>query len=315
MAWGLRPGDAVFVPTLSFASSAEVVLWLGATPVFTDVDPVTFTMDAASLEAGIAVAERAGLRPAAIMPVDLFGHPADYDAIRPISEAAGLPILCDAAQGFGGRYRNARVGTLGHATTTSFFPAKPLGCYGDGGAIFTDDDALADVLLSLRVHGQGTNKYDNVRVGMNSRLDTLQAAILLEKLAVFEEEISSRNLVAQRYGDGLSDAFVTPRVSSGCESVWAQYTVRLEAEKRTEFQNFLKERGVPTAIYYPIALHRQTAYAKHPTSGDLSNSEALCRQVISLPMHPYLGRETQDRIVAEANLAAERLELVRVADC
>lgn len=313
MAWGLRPGDAVFVPTLSFASSAEVVPWLGATPVFVDIDPATFNMDAASLAEGIAVAKEKGLRPAAVMPVDLFGHPADYDALRPVAEAGGLPVLCDAAQGFGGRYHNTRVGTLGAATTTSFFPAKPLGCYGDGGAIFTDDDGLAELLLSLRVHGKGTDKYDNVRVGMNSRLDTLQAAILIEKLAIFEDEIERRDRVADRYAAGLSKALSAPRVAPGCGSVWAQYTLRVEAGKRSAFQAMLKERGVPTAIYYPIPLHRQTAYAMHPTAGDLSRADTLCQQVVSLPMHPYLDEANQVRVIEAANDAADTLELSRVA--
>jgi len=297
-AWGIGPGDAVFVPAFTFAASAEVVALAGAAPVFVDVLSDTFNMDPASLETAIAQVKKDGaLKPKAVMPVDLFGQPADYRALEPIARAEGLKLLCDTAQGFGGLLDGKRTGAIGDAAATSFFPAKPLGCYGDGGACFTNDDDLKDRLLSLRMHGQGSDRYEHVQVGMNSRLDTIQAAILIEKLKIFDDEIEKRNAVARRYNDAFagSNRIKTPVVIDGAVSTWAQYT--LQVADRAKFQAGLKEKGVPTAVYYPIPLSRQRAYAAYP-SAPTPVSEALSGHVVSLPMHPYLEPATQDRIIA-----------------
>jgi dTDP-4-amino-4,6-dideoxygalactose transaminase len=256
MAWGLRPGDAVYVPAFTFVSTAEVVAWLGATPVFVDVLEDTFNIDPASLANAISASESMGLRPRGVIPVDLFGQPADYPQLLPLAEEHGIKVLSDTAQGFGATLNNRRTGTFGDATATSFFPAKPLGCYGDGGAVFTDDEELAATMRSLRVHGQGSNKYDNVRIGMNGRLDTLQAAILLEKLAIFPDEIEARERVAARYSQLLPDTVRTPVLAQGATSVWAQYTIQVD--NREAVQAACKEAGVPTAVYYPIPLSQQT---------------------------------------------------------
>jgi dTDP-4-amino-4,6-dideoxygalactose transaminase len=299
MAMDIRPGDAVFCPSFTFCATGEVVALTGATPVWVDVDDVTFNMSAASLEAGIATARGLGLRPRAVIPVDLFGQSADHDAIAAVASAHGLFVLDDAAQGFGATYKGRRIGTFGLATATSFFPAKPLGCYGDGGAIFTEDAALAERLRSIRVHGQGTDKYDNVRLGLTARLDTMQAAVLIEKLKIFQDEIEARNAVAQRYHAALADVVRVPQVLPGNVSVWAQYTIRLPHHDRDGFAARLKAAGVPTAIYYPKSLHQQTAYRHYPVAGNgLPVSEALSADVISLPMHPYLDAATQDRVIA-----------------
>lgn len=297
-AWDVGPGDAVFVPAFTFAASAEVVALAGAVPVFVDVLPDSFNMDPASLEAAIALAKRDGqLVPKVVMPVDLFGQPADYRALAPIAAREGLRLLCDTAQGFGGLLDGMRTGAIGDAAATSFFPAKPLGCYGDGGACFTNDDAMKDLLLSIRMHGQGSDRYEHVRIGLNSRLDTIQAAILLEKLKVFPDEIEMRNRVARRYGEAFAGSarMVTPFVIGGATSTWAQYT--LKVENRAKFQADLKTAGVPTAVYYPIPLSKQKAYAHYP-SVPTQVSEALSAQVVSLPMHPDLDAATQDRIIA-----------------
>ena len=227
MAKGVGPGDAVFCPSFTFCATGEAVALTGATPVFVDVDEATFNMDASSLRRAIATARKAGLKPVAVIPVDLFGQSADHDAIAAVAKGEGLFVLDDAAQGFGASYKGRRLGTFGLATATSFFPAKPLGCYGDGGAIFTDDAELAQTLRSIRVHGQGFDKYDNVRLGLTARLDTMQAAILIEKLKIFEDEIAARNEVAERYARGLGNVVTVPRLAKGCTSVWAQYTIRL----------------------------------------------------------------------------------------
>jgi dTDP-4-amino-4,6-dideoxygalactose transaminase len=293
---GVGPGDAVLCPSFTFAATAEVVALAGATPVFVDIDADTFNMNAESLKAGVLEARRAGLNPVAVIPVDLFGLPADYDALLPLAEELGLWVLSDAAQSFGGVYKGRKVGTLGAATTTSFFPAKPLGCYGDGGAIFTDDSELAAVIRSLRVHGQGSDKYDNVRIGINGRLDTIQAAVLIEKLKIFPDEIEARDRVAQRYNDGLRDVAAVPGTPENLTSTWAQYT--LQIANRDAVAAALKERGVPTAIYYPKPLHQQTAYRDFPVAGNgLPVSERLAGAVLSLPMHPYLEPEVQDWII------------------
>ena len=302
MAWGVGPGDAVFVPAFTFVASAEAVVWTGATPVFVDVDPNNFTMDIASLTAAINWAKDYGLTPRVVMPVDLFGLPADYLRLQPIAEREDLLILADSAQGFGSRIDGKPVPTLVPVASTSFFPAKPLGCYGDGGALFTNDDALIAQWRSLRVHGQGSDKYDNIRIGMNARLDTLQAAILLEKLEIFADEIAARNRVAQRYTEGLADIVQTPHVPTGVTSVWAQYTLVLD--RRDALAAACKAAGVPTAVYYPIPLSRQTAYRQFPTApGGVPVSEALCGKVLSLPMHPYLDEADQDRIISVVRAA------------
>src|SRR4030088_2602860 len=299
MAKGVGRGDAVLCPSFTFCATGEAVALTGATPVFVDVDEATFNMDANSLKRGIAAAIKSGLKPRAVIPVDLFGQSADHDAIGPIAEADVLFFLDDAAQAFGASYKGRRLGTFGLVTATSFFPAKPLGCFGDGGAIFTDDAELPDTLRSVRVHGQGSDKYDNVRLGLTGRLDTLQAAILLEKLKIFEDEIAARNKVAERYAQGLGNVVSVPRLASGSTSVWAQYTIRLpKGSDRDKFAATLKAQGIPTAIYYPKSMHQQTAYRDFPVAdGGLPGSESLSCDVISLPMHAYLGESAQERII------------------
>jgi dTDP-4-amino-4,6-dideoxygalactose transaminase len=308
MAKGIGPGDAVICPSFTFCATAEVVALLGATPVFADVDEATFNIDPNSLERAIAKARRLGLKPKAVIPVDLFGLPADHDAIAAIAAAESVFILDDAAQSFGATYHGRPLGTFGLATSTSFFPAKPLGCYGDGGAIFTDDDELAALLVSLRVHGQSTtDKYDNVRVGLTARLDTMQAAVLLEKLKIFPDEIESRNAAAGRYSNALGNVAGVPRVPEGHTSVWAQYTIRVEPGRRAALAAALKDEGIPTAIYYPKPLHRQTAYERCPyAEGGLPVSDRLAEEVISLPMHAYLDEPTQDRIIDAVHSALSR---------
>jgi UDP-2-acetamido-2-deoxy-ribo-hexuluronate aminotransferase len=299
MAKDVGRGDAVFCPSFTFCATGEAVALTGAVPVFVDVDEATFNMDAGSLARGIATAKRLGLKPRAVIPVDLFGQSADHDAIGAVAEAEGLFVLDDAAQAFGASYKGRRLGTAGLVTATSFFPAKPLGCFGDGGAIFTDDAKLAETLRSVRVHGQGSDKYDNVRLGLTGRLDTIQAAILLEKLKIFEDEIASRNLVAERYARALGNVVTVPRLVAGCTSVWAQYTIRLpDGCDRDGFAAALKAQGIPTAIYYPKSMHQQTAYRDFPVAdGGLPSSERLSGDVISLPMHAYLDEPTQERVI------------------
>jgi dTDP-4-amino-4,6-dideoxygalactose transaminase len=302
-AWGVGAGDAVFVPAFTFAATAEVVALAGASPVFVDVLPDTFNMDPASLEAAIAMVKRDGnLTPKVVMPVDLFGQPADYRALAPIAAHEGLKLFCDTAQGFGGFLDGTRAGAIGDAAATSFFPAKPLGCYGDGGAMFTNDDGLKDLLLSLRMHGQGSDRYEHIHVGYNSRLDTIQAAILIEKLKIFDDEIRERNAVATLYNDAFkgSNRIIAPVVIDGATSTWAQYT--LQVDDRAKFQADLKAAGIPTAVYYPTPLSRQKAYAHYP-SAPIPVTEVLSARVISLPMHPYMDAATQNRII-EAALAS-----------
>jgi dTDP-4-amino-4,6-dideoxygalactose transaminase len=298
MAKGVRPGDAVLCPSFTFAATAEIVAWVGATPVFVDSLPDSFNIDPASLRQGIETAKAKGLRPVGVIPVDLFGQAADYDALLPICAAEGLWVMCDAAQSFGASYKGRPLGTFGLATTTSFFPAKPLGCYGDGGAVFTDDDELAEVMRSLRVHGQGADKYDNVRIGINGRLDTIQAAVLIEKLRIFRDEIDARERVAQRYNAALADVAIVPEVGSGLTSVWAQYTLRLPGRKRDAVAAALQAQCIPTAIHYPKPVHQQVAYRDFPVAGNgLPVAERLAEEVLSLPMHAYLEPALQDRIV------------------
>ena len=299
MAKGVGRGDAVLCPSFTFCATGEAVALTGATPVFVDVDEATFNMDVNSLKRGIATAIKLGLKPRAVIPVDLFGQSADHDAIGAIAEAEGMFVLDDAAQAFGASYKGRRLGTFGLVTATSFFPAKPLGCFGDGGAIFTDDAELAATLRSVRVHGQGSDKYDNVRLGLTGRLDTMQAAILIEKLKIFEDEIAARNKVAERYGRGLGNIVTVPHVASGGTSVWAQYTIRLpKGSDRDGFAATLKAQGIPTAIYYPKSMHQQTAYRDFPVAdGGLPASERLSDDAISLPMHAYLDEPTQERVI------------------
>ena len=306
-AMGIGPGDAVLCPSFTFCATAEVAALVGATPVFVDVDAATFNIDVNGIAGAVAAAKDAGLKPKAIIPVDLFGLSADHAAIAAAAKIENLLVLDDAAQAFGAIYQNRRLGTFGHATATSFFPAKPLGCYGDGGAVMTDDDKLADALRSLRVHGHGSNKYDNVRIGLASRLDTIQAAVLIEKLKIFPDEIDARNRAARRYSDALGDLSTVPTVPAGSTSVWAQYTIRIAGGRRDAFAAALKSEGIPTGIYYPIPLHRQQAYKHFPIGkGGVAVSERLAAEVISLPMHAYLDAPTQDRIVDVARRALKK---------
>jgi dTDP-4-amino-4,6-dideoxygalactose transaminase len=307
MAQGIGPGDAVFCPAFTFCATAEVAALLGATPVFADVDEATFNISPASLELAIAKAKRLGLKPKAMIPVDLFGLPADHDALAAIAAAEGIFILDDAAQSFGATYKGRPLGNFGHATATSFFPAKPLGCYGDGGAVFTDDDELAELVKSLRVHGHSADKYDNVRIGITGRLDTIQAAVLLEKLKIFPDEIAARNEAARRYSNALGNVAIVPRVPDGYTSVWAQYTIRLEPGRRDGLAAALKTEGIPTAVYYSRPLHRQEAYERFPyAEGGLPVCDQLAHEVISLPMHGYLDEPTQDRIIDAVQRALGR---------
>jgi dTDP-4-amino-4,6-dideoxygalactose transaminase len=302
LALGIGPGDAVFTTPFTFMATAETITLLGATPVFVDIDPVTFNMDPAKLAAAIDDVRlaRPELTPKAVVPVDLFGLPVDYDALLPIAEAAGLKVVVDAAQSFGATLHGKVTASMGHVGCTSFFPAKPLGCYGDGGMCFTDSDETYDALFSLRVHGQNVeDKYDNIRIGLNARMDSIQAGILLPKLDLFPEEIGLRNDVAARYSERLAgSALVTPTVPEGMRSVWAQYSILARDEAhRAELQARLQERGVPTAIYYPIPLHLQTAYKDLGYKpGDMPVCEAIGGRIFSLPFHPYLAAEDQDRV-------------------
>lgn len=301
MAMKLRHGDAVICPSFTFAATAEVVAWLGATPIFVDIDEATYNMDIKGLGAAMSTAKQNNLTVRALIAVDLFGQPADYDPIEDFCKANNIMLIADSAQGFGGSYKGRIAGSIGDFATTSFFPAKPLGCYGDGGAILTAHDEHHAVIRSLHVHGKGTDKYDNVRIGVNSRLDTVQAAVLLQKIAVFAEEIDKRQVVAKRYNDGLGDVAVTPFVMDGCVSTWAQYVIRVDEDKRAGFIDALKARGVPTAIYYPKPLHQQTAYKRFPIAGNgLPVSDRVCHEVVALPMHPYLDEATQDYIIEAA---------------
>ena len=299
MAMKLRPGDAVICPSFTFAATAEVVAWLGATPIFVDIDEDTYNMDVKGLGAAMSTAAQDNLKVRAVIAVDLFGQPADYDPISVFCKDNDLLLIADSAQGFGGTYKGRVAGSIGDFATTSFFPAKPLGAYGDGGAVLTANDEHHDIIRSLHVHGRGSDKYDNVRIGVNSRLDTVQAAVLLLKLSVFAGEIDTRQVIAARYHEGLKDVAVTPHVMDGCISTWAQYVIRVNADKRGHVIEALKAKGVPTAIYYPKPLHRQTAYRRFPIAGNgLPVSDRVCHEVLALPMHAYLDADTQDYIIA-----------------
>ncbi len=299
MALDINEGDAVFVPDFTFFATGEVVSFEGATPVFVDVDGDTFNMDPAKLEEAIqAVLEEGRLTPKLVIPVDLFGLSANYEAIGSIADKYGLKILEDGAQGFGGNINGKRACSFGEISATSFFPAKPLGCYGDGGAIFTDDDEIASYLESIRVHGKGSYKYENVRIGWNSRLDTLQAAVLLPKLKAFQEyELSRVNEAAKQYTEQLNGVAKTPVIPDGYYSSWAQYTIQLKNRKeRDGLQGYLKEKGIPTMIYYPIPMHQQKAFENLPLYQKCPVTEKLCQTVLALPMHPYLQAEEQKLI-------------------
>ncbi len=311
MALGVGPGDAVFTTPFTFVATAEVIALLGAIPIFVDIDPKTYNMDPAKLEEAILAlknndpqahplprsVDASGLTPKAIIPVDLFGLPADYEAINAIGKRHDLFVLEDTAQGFGGRYKGKMAGSLAEAAATSFFPAKPLGAYGDGGAVFTDSDEMLGILDSIRIHGQGTDKYDNVRLGLNARIDTIQAAVLLCKLAAFPGELKERQRVADTYTRYLDEAVVTPAIPEDCQSAWAQYSVL--SDKRADIQKALNDAGIPTAVYYPVPLHRQTVYDYLGyRDGDLPVSEDIAARVFSLPMHPYL-KESQIMEICE----------------
>jgi UDP-2-acetamido-2-deoxy-ribo-hexuluronate aminotransferase len=300
MAYGVGPGDAIFTTPFTFIATAEVIQLLGATPIFADIDPKTFNIDPGALAEAITSLGKnpktAHLKPKGIIPVDLFGQPADYDKINSLAKRHGLFVLEDAAQSLGATYKGRRAGSLADVAGTSFFPAKPLGCYGDGGAIFTDDDSLAENLRSIRVHGQGVHKYDNVRIGLNGRLDTMQAAILLAKLEVFDQEVADRQKVAARYSAALKGAVEVPYVAPQCTSVWAQYSIL--SDHRGELQQKLKEAGIPSAVYYPLPLHLQGAFAHlGHKAGDFPNSEKPSERIFSLPMHPYLTEKDQEHII------------------
>ena len=322
LAWGIGPGDAVFTTPFTFIATAEVIALLGATPVFVDIDPRTYNIDPARLELAVAAvaaqdptlhplpmaAMTHKLKPKAVIPVDLFGLPADYDALAATARKHDLLVLEDAAQGFGGVYKGRKAGALGAAGATSFFPAKPLGCFGDGGAVFTDDDALADVLRSIRMHGKGGHKYDNVRIGLNCRLDTLQAAVLLAKLPAFPGELDARDAAAARYNAGLAGlpGLTLPVVPEGCRCAWAQYTLSLSGHDRDAVAASLREAGVPSMVYYPKPLHTQTAFAGlgHAPE-DFPESLAASAKVLSLPMHPYLTADVQDVVIAAVGKALQ----------
>lgn len=295
MAWKIGEGDAVFVPDFTFFSSGEVVSYAGATPVFVDIDKDTFNISVDSLENAIqCVIEDGYLTPKVIIAVDLFGQPADYPSIRKIAEKYNLMILEDGAQGFGGEIEGKKACSFGNISTTSFFPAKPLGCYGDGGAIFTDNDDIEKYLRSIRIHGKGSCKYDNIHIGMNSRLDTLQAAILLPKLKAFEKyELEKINQAAAQYTEILKDVVKTPFIKEGFYSSWAQYSVLLpENIQREELQQNLKRDDIPTMVYYPKPMHEQKAFLdNYLVFDELSNTKEICRRILSLPIHPYMERE------------------------
>lgn len=301
MAWNIGPGDAVFVPDFTFFSSGEVVSAVGATPIFVDVDMDTYNISIESLQKMIDKTIAEGkLNPKVIIAVDLFGQPAEYDAIRKIADKYQMYVLEDGAQGFGGRINDAKACSFGDIATTSFFPAKPLGCYGDGGAIFTDDDEWAALLQSLKVHGKGESKYDNVRIGMNSRLDTIQAAVLLAKLPIFaEKELEEEDKLAKFYTDKLHNVVKTPTVKEHYFSSWAQYTIQLKnQEERDGLQKFLKESDIPTAVYYQKPMHQQKAFQEYKYADvDYENTIQLSKTVLSLPFHPYMDKEDAEIIV------------------
>ena len=303
----LKPRQGVIVPSFTFAASAESIMVLGAVPVFVDVDPHSFNVDAQNLSAALQAGIDAGIEVVGIMAVGLFGQPSDMVAIRDFADKHGLWTMDDAAQSFGASLHGEVVGTLADSTCTSFFPAKPLGCYGDGGALFTNDDEIAEIAISCRVHGMGKTKYHNERIGMTARLDTMQAAILMSKLSIFKDELAARQQVANRYDALLGDVVATPRLIDGATSSWAQYTIKLPKDiKRDDVQAAMAEKAVPTMVYYPIPMHKQNPYLHCPVAnGELAITDGLCDVVLALPMHPYLTEE-QSEMVASALTEALR---------
>ncbi len=296
MAWGVKPGDAVFTTPFTFIATAEMAQLLGATVVFVDVDEKNFNIDPESLARSIEDVKKQGdLKPKVIIPVDLFGLPADYDAIQELADKHNLKVLADGCQGFGGRYKGKAVGLLGDVTVTSFFPAKTLGAYGDGGAVFTDDDELEELIRSIRIHGMGKSQYENVRTGITGRIDTFQAAILICKLKVFDEELKARQRIADTYSKALKDYVHIPVVEAGYQSAWAQYTIR--SDRREEIRQHLQKHDVPAVVYYPLPLHRQKVFAQARTINELPVSERLSDTVLSIPIHPYLQPAEQSRII------------------
>lgn len=298
MAWGIGSGSAVFVPSFTYVATAEAPAQLGATPFFVDVCENTFNIDPQSFKQAIIDSRKLGLKTAAVIAVDLFGQPANIDSITEIAHAEGIKVLVDGAQSFGATSKGRRVGSMGDATTTSFFPAKPLGCYGDGGSVFTDNDEDAAIINSIRLHGKGSQKYDNVRIGLNSRLDTIQAAILIQKLEIFPKELEMRAKVAQNYHELLADICSVPCIEDFNTSAWAQYTLKFP--ERNNVQKSLKSIGIPSVIYYPIPLSKQLGYESFPcVSNGVNISESLAKRVLSIPMHPYLKKDNQV-LIAEA---------------
>lgn len=303
-AWGIGPGDAVLVPAFTFVATAEVVALLGATPVFCDVTDQGALLDPSEIAIGVDVARSLGLEPRALIAVGLYGQPVDEVAVAEAAAGAGLLVLGDAAQSYGATFDGIDTARFGDATATSFFPSKPLGCYGDGGAVLTDDASLADEIVSLRMHGFGDDRYEHVRIGTTSRLDTIQAAVLIQKLTIFDDELDRRDVVAARYHALLDDIVAVPRVAPGRTSAWAQYTIRVP--ERAAVRAVLDEAGVPSAVHYPTPLHLQPAYLGFPrTRPSLATAEKLAAEVLSLPMHPYLEVEVQDRVVAAVRSAVE----------
>lgn len=296
---GVRPGDGIIVPSFTFAASAEAIAVLGASPVFAEVEEASFNLDPDQLEGALSAGRKAGLNMVGIMAVGLFGQPANLPALSAFAEQHGLWLLDDAAQSFGASWNKKPVGQFGAVTATSFFPAKPLGCYGDGGAIFTADDTIAEIARSCRIHGQGHDKYENVHIGMTARLDTMQAAVLLAKLEIFDDELIKRQQVAERYHKLLEDIVRTPKLAPEASSSWAQYVIRLpQGTDRTALQSAMKAQGVPTAIYYPRPMHTQPVYQRYPvTLSGLSRTEAMAGDVLALPMHPYLEKHAQMQVV------------------
>ncbi|MEM7070834.1 MAG: DegT/DnrJ/EryC1/StrS aminotransferase family protein [Pseudomonadota bacterium] len=313
MAKNITYGDCVFVPNFTFTATPEVIALLGATPIFVDVDAESFNIDIESLEQAIETAKIKKLNPKAIIAVDLFGQPANYQRLKQFAAQHDLWILADAAQSFGATLHHQKVGQMGLATATSFFPAKPLGCYGDGGAILTDDEELAECVRSIRIHGKGSHKYDNIRIGLNARMDTIQAAILIEKLKIFPCELIARQKVASFYENALTTIVKTPRLIEGATSSWAQYTIKIPSNfERHNIINDLKAQGIPTMVYYQKPLHLQTAYKNFPTAfgARLSVSETLCNQVLSLPMCPYLSNKTVGMITETLHQIIEKQKAI-----
>jgi dTDP-4-amino-4,6-dideoxygalactose transaminase len=305
LAQGLRPGQGVIVPSFTFAASAEVMPVLGAVPVFAEVDPQTFNLDPARLGDALATAGAAGVEVVGIIGVGLFGQPADYTAIGAFAAENGLWVIDDAAQSFGSSWNDVPVGQLAELTCTSFFPAKPLGCYGDGGAVFTDDDEKAEIMRSCRIHGMGRTRYENIRIGMTARLDTMQAAVLDAKLDIFADELTRRQQVADRYAAMLGHLVETPRLAAAATSSWAQYTVKLpQGADRERIASVMKTHDVPTAVYYPVPMHEQPPYRHFPVAGGgLDVTSDLCARVLALPMHPYLEAPVQEQVTAALTAA------------